>query len=199
MSKQTIDLRKKRETSQTGVMLASEVQYRGIHPQSQKEKSTAEVRNVHGDDIIEWSCLEHERRVRGPYWFLFPLAGATLAMIYSIVTANYLFLIFVVIAFITVMLYARKAPKLIWFSISPKGIGVEQKLYPYAKLKSFTIFEHLAVPEVSFETESYLMPHVSLPLGEVRPSSIREALIHYLPEQKREEPATDQIARMLGF
>lgn len=199
MVQQTIDLRKNKEMLQTEVPHASAVEYRGLHSQSQKEKSTAEVRNVREPDMIEWSCLEHEPRVRGPYWFLFPLAGATLAMIYSIVAGNYLFLIFIVLACITVMLYARKAPRLVWFSISSKGIGVEQKLHPYARLKSFTIFEHLAIPEVSFETDSYLMPHLSLPLGDMRPSSIRNALLQYLPEQKREEPATDQITRMLGF
>ena len=180
MAKGTIDLRK------------------SIIPAEAKEKTQQEV--VRDENEIEWTGYEHEYRVRGPYWFLYPLAIATVGIVFGIVTKNYSFIVFLVMAFTILVVYIKRPPRVITYRIEKKGVWMQNNFYDFSKLKSFWIFEHpLLVSELLLETDKTLNPLLRFRLENVVLSEVKKVISRYLPEKEQKDLASDQIARIIGF
>lgn len=149
---------------------------------------------------LEWSSYEHEYRIRGPYWFLYPLSGATAGIVFGITTQNYLFVSFVVISFLMLAYYAKRPPRMLTYAIEKRGVWLENKLVDYRKLKSFWIFTHaFMAPELLLETENLINPLIHVRLEEIDPDDVRVAISQYLPEKEQKDLASHQIARIIGF
>lgn len=148
---------------------------------------------------IEWKAYEYEKRARGPYWILFPGGIAVLLIVIGILAQSYFFIALTALAFIVLMMYEKKGPQKLQFSISSAGIGIGRRIYPYTDLKSFWIFNHPDIKELSLETARTLTPYIRIPLGETDPEKIRGLLSRYLSETEHKEFATDQLARSIGL
>lgn len=153
----------------------------------------------HGFDL-EWSSYEHEYRIRGPYWFLYPLTAATAGIVFGITTHSYLFAAFVVIAFLMLTYYAKQPPRMLNFVIEKRGVWMGDKLLDYSKVKSFWIFTHaFMAPELLLETASPINPLVHIRLEGVDPDVVKRAISRYLPEKEQQDSASHQITRIIGF
>lgn len=153
----------------------------------------------HGFDL-EWSSYEHEYRIRGPYWFAYPLTAATAGIVFGITTHSYLFVSFVVIAFLMLTYYAKQPPRMLHFAIEKRGVWMGDKLLDYSRVKSFWIFTHaLMAPELLLETASPINPLVHIRLEGVDPDGVKHAISRYLPEKEQKDRASHQIARIIGF
>ena len=149
---------------------------------------------------LEWSAYEHEYRIRGPYWFLYPLVIATLAIVFGVLTHDYLFIAFVVLSFVILNYYARRAPRLLAYRIEKRGVWTENKLMDFGRIKSFRIFTHpLMAPELLLETGHPISPITRIRLENISPDAVRNVMSRYLPEKEQKDLATDQIARIIGF
>ena len=153
----------------------------------------------HGFDL-EWSSYEHEYRIRGPYWFLYPLSAATVGIVFGITTHSYLFVSFVAVAFLMLTYYAKRPPRMLTYRIEKRGVWVEDKLIDYGKLKSFWIFTHaLMAPELLLATENLINPLIHIRLEGVNPDDVRSVISQYLLEKEQKDLASHQIARIIGF
>ncbi len=153
----------------------------------------------HGFDL-QWSCYEHEYRIRGPYWFLYPLIAATIGMVFGIITRSYLFVIFVFVAFVLLTYYMKRPPRMRTYKIEKRGVWLEDTLMHYGKLKSFWIFTHaLMAPELLLETGRPINPFLSIRLEGINPEEVKHVISRYLPEKEHSDTAFDQIARIIGF
>ena len=153
----------------------------------------------HGLDL-EWSSYEHEYRIRGPYWFLYPLTAATAGIVFGITTHSYLFVSFVVIAFLMLAYYAKQPPRMLHFAIEKRGVWMGDKLLDYSRVKSFWIFTHaLMAPELLLETASPINPLVHIRLEGVDPDVVKRTIARYLPEKEQKDSAAHQITRIIGF
>ena len=159
-------------------------------------------RNVSRNNLptsLQWTDFEHPPRALGPYWFLYVGGFATLLIIFGIISHSYLFIAFVVIAFITLGIYLKTPPRELTYILAQDGIYAGGKRYEYGALKSFWVFDSLNPPELSLETKAFLTPFVRLPLGGTNPQDVRAALGHSLPEKQHEDTLIDQLARIIGF
>ena len=155
--------------------------------------------NAEGFDL-KWSAYEHEHRIRSRYWFLYPLAIATFAIVFGIVTHDYLFIMFIVISFAILTYYARRTPRLFTYAIEKRGVWIENKLIDFAKLKSFWIFRHsVMVSELLLETDHPVRSITHIRLENISPDVVRNVMSRYLPEKEQKDLASDQIARIIGF
>ena len=149
---------------------------------------------------LEWSAYEHEYRVRGPYWFLYPLVIATLAIVFGVLTRDYLFIAFVVLSFVILNYYARREPRVLTYRIEKRGVWTQNKLMDFGRIKSFRMFTHsLMAPELLLETEHPISPIMRIRLENISPDVVRNVISRYLPEKEQKDLATDQIARIIGF
>ena len=149
---------------------------------------------------LEWFSYEHEYRIRGPYWFLYPLSIATGGIVFGIATHSYLFIAFVAIAFLMLTYYAKKPPLMIAYAIEKRGVWVGDRLFHYGKLTSFWIFTHaLMAPELLLETNNPVYPLLHLRLEGIDLDTVKHAISRYLPEKEQKDLASHQIARIIGF
>lgn len=158
------------------------------------------LREVSDGFDLEWSSYEHEYRIRGPYWFLYPLGVATVGIVFGIATHSYLFISFVGIAFLMLTYYAKRPPRMLTYAIEKRGVWMGDKIIDYRKLKSFWIFTHaLMAPELLLETENLISPLIHVRLEGIDPNDVKNIISRYLPEKEQKDLASHQIARIIGF
>lgn len=154
----------------------------------------------HNPHDLRWTSYEHEYRARGPYWFLYPLSIATLAMVFGIITHNYLFALLVAISFAILIYYAHHAPRLLTYHIEKRGVWIEKKCIDFSQIKSFWIYTHpLMAPELLLETHRPLNHILHIRLEHISPDRVRAALLQYLKEVEQKDRVSDQIARIIGL
>lgn len=149
--------------------------------------------------LLEWTAYEYAYREHGPAWFLTAGGAATLLIVIGILAKSYFFIAFVALAFVVIMLYAKRKPQKISFVLTKEGVKAGRKFYNFSDLKSFWIFEKSGAKELSLETSKTLAPFVRLPLGDTDPKKIRKILNGSLPEKEHKELVSDQIAKNLGL
>ena len=149
---------------------------------------------------LQWSAHEHEMRKRGRYWILYPLAIATLGIVFGVVTRDYLFIAFIVISFAILIQYAGRSPRLLTYTIEKRGVWMENNLTDFRKIKSFRIFRHsLMASELLLETENLISPMIRIRLEKIDPDMVKNVMSRYVPEKEQKDLASDQIARIIGF
>ncbi|MEK9195668.1 MAG: hypothetical protein AAB975_04775 [Patescibacteria group bacterium] len=166
---------------------------------SEDDINTSAAQEDPGFDL-EWSSYEHEHRIRGPYWFLYPLTIATAGIAFGITTRSYLFVAFVVIAFLMLTYYAKRPPRTLAYAIEKRGVWMGDKLFDYSRIKSFWIFSHaLMAPELLLETASPINPVIHVRLEGIDPDAVKYAISRYLPEKEQKDLISRQITRIIGF
>lgn len=149
--------------------------------------------------IFEWKTLEYEKTKKGPYWFITVSIAAAIFIIVGILSKSYFFAIFIALALIVLIMYIRRGPAEITFSITAKGIRVGKKIYTFQEIQSFWIFDEEEGTELSLETNQLLIHYIHLPLGNQDPEKLREVLRRFIPEKEHAESITDQIAKSIGL
>ena len=151
------------------------------------------------NDFLLWTAAERKEIERHPYWFFLPSTAALILILIGIVTRNYFFIAFVVLAFIVAMTYLIRKPRMLSVAITGEGIRAGSRTHTFANLRSFWVDERRSPPELSIETDRHLTPFIAIPIADTDPEAIRRTLRNHLPERKHAELLTDTIARGLGF
>lgn len=149
--------------------------------------------------LLQWSAPEYRMPELMPYWYVWPGAVALAFAVLGIAVQSFFFVAFVVLAFIVVVMYAKRQPRQIQCAISSKGIFIGRAFHNFSDIKSFAIFDAEAAPELSLEVDRISTPYVRVPLGDMHPNRVRAILTDFLPEEKHKDFLTDQIARSFGF
>ena len=149
---------------------------------------------------LEWTASEFVKYKRDKNWFILPGLVALALVAIAIILKNFLFTVGIIIAAFVVYFYATKEPRKIKFSISGKGIRVDNRIFPFEDLKSFWIFYNPPeLTELSVRSKKMFMPYIKIPLGDQNPAEVRKLLVRFIPERKHNESVVDTWARKLKF
>lgn len=149
--------------------------------------------------LLSWSAYEYEMREHVTSWYVWMGLLASALVLWGILAKNYFFIAFVVLAFILLVAYTKRQPRMLNIEIFPDGIRLGRRLYEFSQFISFWIFERPGFNELSLETKQTLRPFIFIPLGDVDPQELRKILAAYLPEKEHQEHFIDQLARSWGF
>lgn len=149
---------------------------------------------------ITWEAPEHHHVEKGSDWFwvvgIIAVAGATAAFFFG----NFLFAILILVAAVSLSLVALRQPKVIPFSVSTRGIRVDENIYPYAALESFYIDTvNYAEPQLLVKSKKLYMPLIVMPIPEEYMDEIDDILSERLPEEELEEPLVNVLLEFFGF
>jgi len=149
---------------------------------------------------ITWEAYEHHHTDKGGDWF-WVLGIVTIAItVTAILLGNTLFGILIFIAGLVTALHARQEPKVVPFSVTQRGLRIDDKIYPYSKLESFFIDEEDPLgPQLLVKSEKLFMPLLLLPLPEEYLDEIEDILASRLPEEHLEEPLATKILEFFGY
>ncbi len=149
---------------------------------------------------IKWEAPEYEFIPKSNNWF-WSVGILSLAIsVASILFGNILFAILILVEGVAVILYGAKKPKKIVFILNPRGLQIENRLFPFENLGSFWI--HYDPPHKKFiaiEPKKFLMTTISAPLADIDPNLIRNYLLKFLREERREESLIATVSRLAGF
>jgi hypothetical protein len=156
------------------------------------------------DDIgqihVSWDFPEFVRRPRTRAWYIAFSVVLGLMLLYALFTQNYLFAIILGLgSFIIIFQYfqdSRDLPVV----IGEDGMIVDKNFYTYKAIKNFAIiYEPPEVKYLYLEFNSSTSGTLSIPLNDVNPIKVREALLNYVDEdlEKDDEHFHDIFERML--
>lgn len=148
---------------------------------------------------LRWSAYEHEHIERGSDWFWALGVIAVSAALTSILFANILFAILILVAAGTISLIAQHPPELHEFEISEKGIRTGKAMHPYEKVLAFWIDEDGDEPLLLVDTTAFMTANLVIPLGDISPDTVRALLSEHAEEVPMKEPLAHKILEFFGF
>ena len=149
---------------------------------------------------MSWNIPEYHEHERGKRWYIIAIAIGALLLLYSVLTANFLFAIILVLAILIMAMHDRKAAPEVAFEIAENGINVGEAHYSYNRFKSFWMYYEPDEAKTLFlEFKSGVRPRLAIPLQNKNPLKIRSILLAHLPEdvEREDEPLSEQLIRLL--
>jgi len=149
---------------------------------------------------ISWETAEYAHRPKSSDWFwalgIIAVAGAAAAVLAN----NLLFAVLIIIAALTLTLFAARVPDTFSISLTQRGIIVGNRRYPYSAFESFWVSFETEPPRLLLLSKKIILPQLTIPIENVSPDDVRMHLTHYIEEKEQEvNSAPERIADYLGF
>jgi len=154
-----------------------------------------------GREIASWQVPEYEKHERDQKWYI----GAGLAvfglLVYSYLTANFLFAVIIIISCMIIIVDDSREPGMIDVLITTEGVGIGRRFYDFEEMKNFSVVykPNQNIKRIYFEFNNSLKQRLSIPLMDINPLPIRENLIKYISEdlERVNEPLSEGLGKLL--
>lgn len=155
---------------------------------------------VNAVPTISWEASEHPHIEKKSDWYwalgIVAFVGAAIAVIFG----NILFAIVIILGAILMAIVSVREPAIVPYSITARGMRVDDRLYPYATLESFCIDEESpAGPQLLLKSSGMLRPLMIIPLPPEAIEEVDMILAERLPEEHLEESLSHRLLEFLGF
>lgn len=148
------------------------------------------------DAVIEWQATEYVQHDRSAKWFIV-LAVITLGLMAAAIfwMQSISFAILLPVMAAALVVYVKRPPALINYTVSRKGIHVNDKLHAYEEFRSFGILSHDGLHSIVLTPRKRFQLSLTLYF----PEEIGEGLVDMLAARLPMKEATqDAIDRMLA-
>ncbi len=152
--------------------------------------------------LLEWEGREYDHNPKSADWYWALGIIAVASTVASVLFANYLLAALIVIATVALALHASKQPPLHRFRLIEEGIVIGDDIHPFDRMISFSVLEDIKEefpPMLSIKTESWLSPHLIIPLEGVDVDVIYAYFLHHVDEDEHHHTFVDLVAAWLGF
>ncbi|MFZ3043959.1 MAG: hypothetical protein WA058_02540, partial [Minisyncoccia bacterium] len=99
-------------------------------------------------------------------------------------------------------LHATKESPLHRFRLVEQGLIIGDDLHPFERMISFSVIEDIEdklPPLLSIKNESWLSPHLIIPLEGVDTETVYTFFLHHVDEGEHKHTFVDVVAALLGF
>jgi len=152
--------------------------------------------------LLEWEGREYDHNPKDADWYWSLGIIAVAGTVASVLFDNYLLAALIVIAAVAFALHASKQPPLHRFRLVEQGIVIGSELHSFERMVSFSVLEDVKgelSPMLSIKTESWLSPHLIIPLEGVDADAIYAYFLQHVDESEHQHTFTDLVAAWLGF
>lgn len=146
--------------------------------------------------FFEWTASEYASDEKSPDWYWGLGIVAVAGMVASVLFGNVILALLIAAAAGALALSTAKRPRDHVFRITDEGIMVDENVYEYRHLVSFSILEFMdpnLPPALSIKTHRFLAPHLLIPIVDLDPLQIYNFLITHVEEGRHEESLIDRI------
>jgi hypothetical protein len=149
---------------------------------------------------IEWQAPEYIFYEKSSDWF-WAVGIITIAVfLAALFLKSFLFAVLIILAGFSIALYGARVPKKISFLVGPGGIKIKDRMYDYENLKSFWIEYNPPIKkELIIESKKKFIPHITILIEDINPEKLRNYLLQFLPEEKKEESLISIFFRWINF
>lgn len=152
--------------------------------------------------LAEWEGREYDHNPKSADWYWALGIIAVVGVLAAILFGNYLLAVLFVIAATALALHAAKEPSLHRFRLVEQGIVIGDELHLFERMISFSVLEDVEgklPPMISIKTESWLSPHLIIPLAGVDVDAVYAYFLQHVDEDEHHHTFVDAVAAWLGF
>jgi hypothetical protein len=147
---------------------------------------------------VRWQATEYIHRDKTPLWFvLFALVCIALIALAIFVIQSITFAVLIPVMAAALLVYSRRPPRVIDYTLSRQGLHVNDHLYPFAEFKSFGVIHGDDEYSVFLVPVKRFKPGVSVYFPEEAGEAIVDMLAARLPMRELHLDVVDQIIRKL--
>jgi hypothetical protein len=148
---------------------------------------------------ITWKTHEFKEEKKASDWFWYVGFIAVLVSIISLYLGNFTFAVLSIIGGFVLIIEGGRPPKKHTYSVSRKGVHVEDTTIEYEDINSFAIHEEEEFPHLVLSTNKALRRNIILPLSDAPIEKVHKLLEYYIPEEIQELPLSEHLARRIGL
>lgn len=150
--------------------------------------------------FFSWENFEDKKESKSKDWFWALGIIAVTSVVASIIYANYLFAVLILIAAGLLAFIAKKKPEREFYSVTNKGVKHNETFYPYKNIKAFWVDFDDEPVSILFQVERSFMPFVSFPIPDNIPADeLRDHVREYVEEKPIQEPKLHKILERIGL
>ncbi len=150
---------------------------------------------------LKWQAPEYEHFEKSVSWYWLSLTFTIILVLISIWQRNFIFSLFLVIAWPIIVFISHQPPVMWDFEMDDDAIKVgKNKFYRFAEMYGFDINNYNDdYGELVFKTHSKFNPflRVRVPIGEK--SKVEHFLVEILPREEYPESFSESISKILRF
>ena len=167
-------------------------------PEASPAPQEQDARDGESDDsiLIRWEAPEYAHHERSAIWYvIFGLVTLVLVIVAILIIKSITFAILVPVMAVALFVYTQHAPEVIRYTLSRKGLHINDKLFTYSQFKSFGVVEHNGMHSV------VLVPRKRFQLGQTVyfPTEVGEQLVDMLAARlPMKELSPDALDRLLA-
>lgn len=154
----------------------------------------------HGEVLMEWRFPEHEKKERGPLWYLIGITVLAVTVILCFISGNFLFAVFLILFALIIFLDIKRPTLDVDFKVYEEGLKLGSRFYEWSEINNFSVvYRPPEVKNLYLELDKKLSPEISISLEDQNPVKVREILNDYLEEdlERKDESFFDRISRWL--
>ena len=153
----------------------------------------------HSEDVFfRWRAPEFETFERDKKWYLLSAGFLFLVILWAIWSNSPVMAITFILIGVVEYIYLNKTPRVIDFFITSDGIIADKEIFDFENIDSFWIFyEPGGKKSACLHAKSGIMPYIHIPIHEEDPVHIRQILLEFLPEEKKEPGLVETMERLL--
>ncbi|MEK7481872.1 MAG: hypothetical protein AAB607_00735 [Patescibacteria group bacterium] len=165
------------------------------------------LKKTNENEII-WQTPEYEYQPKDISWRWLSLIAAIILFAFAVWQKNFLFAIFIVIAFLLINYLAGKFPAIWEIKIDEKGIEIKlansgegKKFYPMENIESFGVNSSAneEYKELAVKFKSKLAPYFKINFYSKDEEKIKNFLLKFAPEEEISQSAIDSFLKLIGF
>jgi hypothetical protein len=162
---------------------------------------------------ISWQASEFEYYQKDVSWYWLSLIFAIILIALSVWQKNFLFVVFIVLAWLVIVSSSRRPPTVWSFKIDEKGIQINlpnsdpfsNKVYPYEEIDGFDIHEGQNTEgdgkykELVFKVRKRLSPYLKINFPAEQEEKIKNFLQKYIPKEEYASSLADSFSKLIRF
>jgi hypothetical protein len=149
------------------------------------------------DVIINWEAKEYLERDRNVGWFVGLIVVGLVLVGVAVWLQVWTFAALVVVSVVALMVYAKRPPRVLHYSLSAKGLSEGNKLYSFDQFKSFGVSNEGAHFSVVLTPKKRFLPQVRVYFPEVQGEEIVDVFGGRLPMESVKPDFLDKAVRFL--
>ncbi|MBT3355949.1 hypothetical protein HN784_00495 [bacterium] len=148
--------------------------------------------------LLSWQALKFESTPKSTAWYVVIFVILVSLVALGLFSDNFPLAILAILIGLILYLFEKKESQYFKFGITTEGIFAQDRIYKFSSLDNFWIFyKPNGRKDLSLKSKKSLIPYIQIPLGDVDPSTLREALLDFIPEVEHEEAIADSLERLI--
>jgi hypothetical protein len=168
--------------------------------QPESPESQGNLQNKSAGDSVSWSASEFVHHEKSSGWHIIVIAGALiLGVAIYFLTKSIFGAVIIALVGIIFSIFGALKPKVLDYSITPKGVQIGNKHFDYLSFRSFAVIEDGQMPSLQLLPQKRFAVPITIYFSPADKDHIADVLGEYLPFEHQERDLVDKLSSKLRF